>query len=466
MSIKDTNTLGVLRALCRRHHFASGEIQDYLLEMELGRNISIEKMNELMDSAPRVDVQDSEFKRLLGYPPDHEIGVRVRDLIESTRKWFAENGRPWVYARHAETVELSSWGVRIEGVDFFSHRLQSQLSDARSNEVMLVAASAGKNCEERARQLWDEEKPDEYFFMEVYGSAVVENLITNVGARFCEWADRNRKAILPHYSPGYPGWEISEQDKLLKLILREKKAELPEEICVLDSGMLQPKKSLLAVFGITSNIEKEKRLTSLIPCDNCSLQSCQYRRLPYRNSISQIEDVSKLQSRGDDERHLHPAENSPLEPAAKYLTHVRALRKWKEERLHLNILEDNSVEARFRYEGTTCSNMGHALEFDYHVKLSSSVENYKVVAAQCVPVPGDVGYTRMCQYLENARQLMSAIEKEKPLLGKPLNDVLSWKREYNPSGCYCTPESREYKWGLVFEVLHYALAQQEKLNER
>ena len=35
MSIKDYNTLGVLCALCRRHHFASGEIQDHLLEMAL-----------------------------------------------------------------------------------------------------------------------------------------------------------------------------------------------------------------------------------------------------------------------------------------------------------------------------------------------------------------------------------------------------------------------------------------------
>jgi hypothetical protein len=432
--------------------------------MATGRNTSIEKMNELMDGAPRVDVQESEFKRLLGYPPDHEIGARVKDLIDSTGRWYAENGRPWVYARRAETVELSSGGVRIEGVDFFSHRLQSQLNDARSNEVMLVAASAGKNCEERARQLWDEEKPDEYFFMEVYGSAVVENLITNVGARFCEWADQNRKAILPHYSPGYPGWEISEQDKLLKLIFQKNEAAFPYEIRVLDSGMLQPKKSLLAVFGITSNIEKVKRLTSLIPCDNCSLQSCQYRRLPYRNSIPQIEDIRKLQSGGDNRGHLQSGQSSPLNPAAKYLTNSRALRKWSEERLHLNILEDRSVEARFRYEGTTCSNMGHALEFDYHVKLSPSTENYKVVAANCVPAPGDVGHILMCQYLENPQQLMSAIEREKPLLGKPLNDVLNWTREYNPSGCYCSPESRDYNWGLVFEVLHYALAQQEKLS--
>ncbi len=421
-------------------------------------------MNALIDFAPLIDVQDSEYQRLLGYPPDHEVGGQVRDLIDSTRRWYAENGRPWVYARRAESLELSGKEIRIEGVEFSSPRLQSLLGDARSNEVMLVAASAGKNCEERARQLWSEGKPDEYFFMEVYGSAVVENLITNVGARFCEWADRNRKAILPHYSPGYPGWEISDQHKLLKLIQRNEGAKITEKIRVLDSGMLKPKKSLLAVFGITPNIERVKRLTSLIPCENCSLQSCQFRRLPYKNSIPQIEDIRKLQSGGENGGHRHSGEASPVNPAVKYLINSRALRKWSEERLQLTILEDRSIEARFRYEGTTCSNMGHALEFDYHIKLSPSNENYKIMAVQCVPAPGDVGHTFMCQYLENARQLMSEIEKEKPLLGKPLNDVLNWKREYNPSGCYCSPESRDYKWGLVFEVLHYALAQQEKLS--
>ncbi len=426
--------------------------------------MSFENIDALIDSAPRVDVQDSEYKRLLGYPPEHEVGGRVKDLIDATRRWYAENGRPWVFARRAEILELSNEGVRIEGVEFISPRLRFQLSDAQSNEVMLVAASAGKQCEERARQLWHEEKPDEYFFMEVYGSAVVENLITNMGARFCEWADQHRKAILPHYSPGYPGWEISEQDKLLKLILQKKETELPGAIRVLDSGMLQPKKSLLAVFGITSQVEKVKRLTSLIPCDNCSLQSCQYRRLPYRNSIPQIEDIRKLQSGVDNGGHLHSGEGSPKKPVAKYLTNSRALRKWSEERLRLTILDDRSIEALFRYEGTTCSNMGHALEFDYHVKLSPPNENYKVVAVRCVPAPGDAGHTLMCQYLENARQLMSAIEKEKPLLGRPLDDVLNWKREYNPSGCYCNPESRDYKWGLVFEVLHYALAQQATSN--
>ena len=57
---------------------------------------------------------------------------------------------------------------------------------------------------------------------------------------------------------------------------------------------------------------------------------------------------------------------------------------------------------------------------------------------------------------------MHSIATEKPLLGRPLNDVLAWARMPNPSGCYCDLERRLHKWGLVFEVIHFALVQREK----
>ena len=54
---------------------------------------------------------------------------------------------------------------------------------------------------------------------------------------------------------------------------------------------------------------------------------------------------------------------------------------------------------------------------------------------------------------------MTAIDGEKPLLGRSLHEVLSWKRPESPAGCYCEPASREHKWGLVLETIHYALEQ-------
>ena len=53
-----------------------------------------------------------------------------------------------------------------------------------------------------------------------------------------------------------------------------------------------------------------------------------------------------------------------------------------------------------------------------------------------------------------------AIDREQPLNGKPLNDVLGWTRAASGAGCYCEPESRQHKWGLVLETIHFALARE------
>jgi pyruvoyl-dependent arginine decarboxylase (PvlArgDC) len=55
-----------------------------------------------------------------------------------------------------------------------------------------------------------------------------------------------------------------------------------------------------------------------------------------------------------------------------------------------------------------------------------------------------------------------AIEQEKPLLGQPLNDVISWQRTASSAGCYCEPGSRKHKWGLVLETVHFALVERER----
>jgi hypothetical protein len=266
---------------------------------------------------------------------------------------------------------------------------------------------------------------------------------------------------LPHYSPGYSGWDVSDQIKLWALIRPQSDHTLSGELHVMDTGMLRPKKSLLAVMGITADVERARRFARLVPCENCSLPACQYRRVPYKHSRPPIEDVRRLQTASSNSNGKAP--HSPaLTPDAKYSINSRALRKWSQERLALKTVPDGSVEADFRYDGTTCSNMGQPLEFHYHIKLSPRTDGYRITEANCAPAPGDNGHTQQCEYLNDAVALMGSIANEKPLLGRPLNDVLTWERATNPSGCYCDIERRLHKWGLVFEVIHHALVQIEK----
>src|SRR5438874_39810 len=142
-------------------------------------------MFELIDIQPDINVLESEYKRLLGFPPHYVLQGRVQELAEWARRWYAENGKPWIYGRQTPL----------------------QLVPDRPN-----------NCN------------------------------------------------------GLTG-----------------------EIHVMQSGMRQPKKSLLALIGITQHVERVKRSRNLIPCENCSFSPCQYRRVPYKNSLPAIEDVRRLQ---------------------------------------------------------------------------------------------------------------------------------------------------------------------------
>ncbi|MEI9973271.1 MAG: hypothetical protein WDO73_15240, partial [Ignavibacteriota bacterium] len=58
----------------------------------------------------------------------------------------------------------------------------------------------------------------------------------------------------------------------------ESRTALPGPLKTLWSGALVPKKSQLAVFGLTRHVDRVRRLADLVPCHNCSLANCQFRR--------------------------------------------------------------------------------------------------------------------------------------------------------------------------------------------
>jgi hypothetical protein len=400
---------------------------------------------EISDTTPDIDVLPAEYVRLLGYPRGWVLSDRAKELADWVRTWYTTNGHPWVYARQVAGLGVTRDAIVIDEVRFSSPRLRQTLEAAGAHSAILLAASAGPELEREAQARWADGKPDEYFFLEMYGSAVVEHLVTMAGARLCAWAEADGAAVLPHYSPGYPEWDIADQPNLLELIGRARGHGVPLE--AMDSGMLRPKKSLLAVFGLTRHMDRVRRLTDLSPCENCSFAPCRYRRAPYRRGRqSSAPELSMA------------VEETPLDRNARYSTSIKALQRWSVERLSIATRADGTVDAVFRYDGTTCTNMGRPLQFHYHVTLGPPDEGYPIREQRCRPAPGDEGHTSMCRYIGDGEELMASIERERPLHGQPLDDVVRWTRPVNPAGCYCETESRQHKWGLVLETIHYALA--------
>ena len=417
-----------------------------------GRALAPRTGLELLDTRPFVNVQEDEYRRLLGYPKKHLPGERALELSAWARQWYADHGQPWVYLREVD-LQVEDESLRIDGTDFQSKQLHDHHHQAKAQRAMLVAVSAGKSCEEHARWLWEDARPDEYFFLEMFGSAVVEHLMATMSGRICDLAEPNGLMAVPHYSPGYTGWNVADQNKLFDLITRGLTRPFPETLQVMTSGMLRPKKSLLAIVGLAPNTGRGPDSARIVPCESCSFSPCNYRRMPYRHAALPAENVANSLE--------HSSANSALTRDARYSVNARALRKWAQERVRIAPHANGSVSAIFRFDGTTCSSQGHPLAFEYALELSGPADGYLIREAVCRPVAGDEGHTYMCAYLNDADTLMSEISHEKPLLGRPIDDVLSWSRDAAPAGCYCTASSRAHKWGLALEAIHFTLAQAE-----
>src|SRR3982751_6406927 len=102
----------------------------------------------------------------------------------------------------------------------------------------------------------------------------------------------------------------------------------PEPVEVLSSGMLLPKKSLLAIVGLTARDDRHLNLAGLVPCAACSFSPCQYRRVPYRNAPLLTGTFPPPAVHG-----TPVAPVAPLARDAKYSVNGRALKKWAQERV-------------------------------------------------------------------------------------------------------------------------------------
>ena len=259
--------------------------------------------------------------------------------------------------------------------------------------------------------------------------------------------------MLPHYSPGYVGWDIEDQDSLYQLFHDGPENLFSKRLTLLSSGMLKPKKSLIGLFGITQKENIAPEANTLIPCEQCSLGNCAFRRKEYIMPIYTIEGVRVSPEVFD----VVPEVVLPLTLDAKYAYGNKPLKKWLRNHLTIEHKSDGSIDALFQFEGSTCSNAGVEIKFDYKIHLSPAQDGFLIHEMHCSPTKGDDGHTFQCLYVTKGEDFTKEIEEYKPLLGQPLDDVLSWAPDIVPTGCLCGVESRNHKWKIVLQTLHYGL---------
>ncbi len=375
-------------------------------------------VHDFADSFPPVAARPPEKLVLhhLGMPAGVALAEPLVRHLEDMRGCFEAKAVPWASACRRKVEQIGDEELVLEGgITLRSDVLAAGFKETDTRIAVVTVLSAGEEVDQEIDRLWKEERPDEAMFLNACAIAFVEHLRDDGQRRLAEFYASEGLRVLPHYSPGYEGWQLEDQKELWAAL------EDPGPVRVLESGGLQPAKSTLALFGVTRQP---------LPDEQGALF---WDRLVRRADIT----------------HGKP----------EYAFAKRTLEKWRSKRLSLTGLSAGRIRATFRTSGSTCANMGLPLAFDYHVELQrQEFGGYRIETCRCEPAPGETNHRSTCLFLTNPAAFEAGMKESPPLGGKLLDEALHWNPDVSPAGCLCLGSSRDHKWKVVFQTIHHALA--------
>lgn len=214
-----------------------------------------------------VCVEPRSVALVLGYP-NGEVPEVVVDAVEQVLAhgealWGFEGGFRVLPEVSVDRHCLSVAEERFE----IGKVIGGELSRATGLAVFVCTAGAG--IEELSRSLSRAGDPFTAFVADAIGSLAVESAMDRVARELARRAAMEGLSVTNRYSPGYCGWNVSEQQKLFRL--------LPPGFCgvkLTESSLMQPIKSVSGIVGLGREVRQ-------VPytCRRCDQDACLYRRI-------------------------------------------------------------------------------------------------------------------------------------------------------------------------------------------
>lgn len=221
----------------------------------------------------------------------------MAERANEARQWYALHGRPFIATRRLALAEVGVDTISLETGDVFASAvLAARLRAGEAHALVVLAASAGPEVAEEARNRWNDGRPDEGYFLDRLAAVITERLVFHAATAACRSDGGRHEWPLSHLSPGCGHWELADQHRLMALLLGltpGQHAAAAGKSCgpvtLLESGMLEPQHSLLAAFGVTRHAHVA---TAEASCRSCDLDPCDYRRVPSTEEILRTPVIS------------------------------------------------------------------------------------------------------------------------------------------------------------------------------
>lgn len=211
----------------------------------------------------------SQIEKVLGYT-DKRSEVHFSDLIGKALKEATEVCTIKAEYRIFNDIILNDLDktVSVNEIEFDIKKIVfGQLK--KSDSAAIFLCTAGEEIGKMSRSAMKSGDLLDGYIYDVVGSEIVEAAADLMQTSLENSMASNGLKITNRFSPGYCGWNVSEQHKLFQL--------LPGTYCgirLTDSALMDPEKSISGIIGIGENVRH-------LPytCTLCDMKDCIYRKV-------------------------------------------------------------------------------------------------------------------------------------------------------------------------------------------
>ncbi|MFR9211090.1 vitamin B12 dependent-methionine synthase activation domain-containing protein [Intestinibacter bartlettii] len=217
-----------------------------------------------------VTVEKSEVLRYLGHNGqkiDNDLNSKINQCIKETKN---EIDTKYVYQIYDIKKDLNLNTVQFENTNLIlkSKDISELLRDC--DKCVLMCATLGFNIEKNIRR-YSYNNLTKGIIIDACATTSIEEVCDLVQDSILDKVAKEEKSLTMRYSPGYGDLDISANRDILNVLDAHRKIG----VTVTNTGIMIPRKSVVALIGITNEkIGKVKRT-----CENCSNRfNCEYRR--------------------------------------------------------------------------------------------------------------------------------------------------------------------------------------------
>ena len=217
-----------------------------------------------------VSVDKSEVLRYLGHNGqkiDNDLNFKINQCIKETKKGIDTK---YVYQIYNIKNDLNLNTVQFENTNLILKSKDVSELLRNCDKCVLMCATLGFNIEKNIRR-YSYNNLTKGIIIDACATTSIEEVCDLVQDSILDDISKEGKSLTMRYSPGYGDLDISANRDILNVLDAHRKIG----VTVTNTGIMIPRKSVVALIGITNKkIEKVKRT-----CENCSNRfNCQYRR--------------------------------------------------------------------------------------------------------------------------------------------------------------------------------------------